>query len=140
MPVIRSGGPYSRKQLDAKIAIKPALAMIRYWEINKKVSITDLQAPPILFRIQQPCTRPTCSLLEQTRSRDFGAQASRILSRATQQGRPSFSLPRSRPDQMYFGSGASVPSKLKEKGAEARAARLAHHRAATCTRCKVEET
>jgi len=33
----------------------------------------------------------------------------------------------------------SVPAKLKEKRAEARAARLTHNRAVTCARCKVED-
>jgi putative transposase len=44
------------------------------------------------------------------------------------------------PDEIYFGTGASVPFKLKEKRTEARAARLAHNRAVTCARCKVEDT
>jgi putative transposase len=43
-------------------------------------------------------------------------------------------------DEMYFGTGASVPAMLKEKRAEARAARLAHNRAVTCARCKIEDT
>jgi len=53
---------------------------------------------------------------------------------------PHFAFQGQTSDEMYFGSGASVPSKLKEKRAEVRAARLAHNRAVTCARCKVKDT
>ena len=53
---------------------------------------------------------------------------------------PHFAFQGQTPDEMYFGTGVSVPATLKEKRAEARAARLAHNRAVTCARCKVEDT
>lgn len=53
---------------------------------------------------------------------------------------PHFAFQGHTPDEMYFGTGASVPAKLKEKRVKARAARLAHNRAVTCARCKVEDT
>lgn len=52
---------------------------------------------------------------------------------------PHFAFQGQTPDEMYFGTGASVPATLKEKRAEARAARLAHSRAVTCARCKVAD-
>ncbi len=53
---------------------------------------------------------------------------------------PHFAFQGQTPDEMYFGTGASVPAKLKVKRVEARAARLAHNRAVTCARCNVEDT
>ena len=53
---------------------------------------------------------------------------------------PHFAFEGQTPDEIYIGTGASVPAKLKEKRAEARAARLAHNRAVTCARCKIEDT
>ena len=53
---------------------------------------------------------------------------------------PHFTFQGQTTDEMYFGTGASVPARLKEMQAEARAARLAHNRAVTCARCKVEDT
>ena len=44
------------------------------------------------------------------------------------------------PDETYFGTGASIPAKLKQKREQARAAGLAHNRAVTCARCKIEDT
>jgi putative transposase len=52
---------------------------------------------------------------------------------------PHYAFQGQTPDEMYFGTGASVPAKLKEKRDEARAARLAHNRAVTCTRSKVAD-
>jgi len=53
---------------------------------------------------------------------------------------PHFAFQGQAPDEMYFGTGASVPAKMKERRVEARVARLAHNRAVTCARCKVEDT
>jgi transposase InsO family protein len=52
---------------------------------------------------------------------------------------PHFAFEGQTPDEMYFGTGASVPATLKQKRDQARAARLAHNRAVTCARCKVED-
>ena len=40
------------------------------------------------------------------------------------------------PDEMYFSSGANVPTELKDRQASARVARLAHNRALSCDRCQ----
>ena len=53
---------------------------------------------------------------------------------------PHFAFHVQTPDEMYVGTGASLPATLKQKRDEARAARLAHNRAVTCARCKFEYT
>ena len=53
---------------------------------------------------------------------------------------PHFAFQGQTPNEMYFGTGASVPATLKQKRDQARAARLEHNRAVTCARCKIEDT
>jgi hypothetical protein len=45
---------------------------------------------------------------------------------------PHFAFEGQTPDEMYFGTGASVPATLKQKRDQARAARLAHNRGDLC--------
>ncbi|MFM7973840.1 MAG: transposase, partial [Pirellula sp.] len=52
---------------------------------------------------------------------------------------PHFAFQGQTPDEMYFGTGASIPATLKQKRDQARAARLAHNRAVICARCKVDD-
>jgi transposase InsO family protein len=53
---------------------------------------------------------------------------------------PHFAFQGQTPDEMYLGTGASVPLDLKQKRATARATRLASNRALSCDRCKTGES